>query len=60
MVPMGRGTPVGAIGTYWADQHTVSDDEIELLESLASAASGAVARVGPGNAPSEPSAHETD
>lgn len=45
MMPVGPGLPVGAIGVYWADKHRASAYEIELLQSLASAADLALASV---------------
>jgi two-component system CheB/CheR fusion protein len=38
MMPVGPGSPVASIGTYWAAPHTATDHELELLQSLASAA----------------------
>ncbi|MBM3982110.1 MAG: GAF domain-containing protein [Planctomycetes bacterium] len=36
MVPVRAGPePLGAIGTYWADQRTPTEDEVRLLEALA-------------------------
>ena len=45
MVPVWRGTPVASIEVYWAHPHTASAYELELLESLASAADLALAGV---------------
>ena len=46
MVPIRvDGTPVGAIGAYWADRHRASADEIAVLERLAAAAGRALTRV---------------
>jgi signal transduction histidine kinase len=45
MVPVRREDPVGAIGAYWARQHTASADEIGVLQSLADAASLALRNV---------------
>jgi two-component system CheB/CheR fusion protein len=45
MTPVGPGTPVASIGVYWAQQHRASDYEVELLQSLASAADLALAGV---------------
>ena len=39
MVPIGRETPVGAIGCYWATQHKASTEELELQQALADAMS---------------------
>jgi PAS domain S-box-containing protein len=38
MMPVGPGTPVAAIGVYWAYKHKASAYEVELLQSLASVA----------------------
>jgi signal transduction histidine kinase len=35
MVPIRTIEPIGAIGNYWADQHMPTEDEINLLQSLA-------------------------
>ncbi len=35
MVPIRTMEPIGAIGNYWANHHTPTDDEINLLQSLA-------------------------
>ena len=45
MTPVGPGTPVASIGVYWAERHHASDYEIELMQSLASAADLALAGV---------------
>ncbi|WAR46366.1 PAS domain S-box protein [Methylomonas rapida] len=37
MVPIGRGEPVGAIGSYWAVPHRASDEELELQQAVADA-----------------------
>jgi signal transduction histidine kinase len=42
MVPIRRGAPIGAIGAYWARHHDATDEEIMVLESLATASSTAV------------------
>jgi PAS domain S-box-containing protein len=38
MVPVRATGPVGAIGAYWAERHRASEDEVRLLQALASAA----------------------
>jgi PAS domain S-box-containing protein len=43
MTPVGPGTPVASIGVYWAHSHKASSYEVELLQSLASAADLALA-----------------
>lgn len=35
MVPIRSLDPIGAIGNYWADSHPVTQEEVELLQSLA-------------------------
>ncbi len=35
MVPIRGESPLGAIGNYWAEQHDPSEEEVELLSSLA-------------------------
>lgn len=45
MTPVGPGAPVASIGVYWANQHKATDYEVELLQSLASAADLALAGV---------------
>ncbi len=35
MVPIRTMEPIGAIGNYWADQHEPTEEEIELLQTLA-------------------------
>ena len=35
MVPIRTIDPIGAIGNYWANQHAPTDEEVELLQSLA-------------------------
>jgi len=44
MVPVGRGEPEAAIGAYWAAARKPGDDAVALLETLARAAGGALAR----------------
>jgi GAF domain-containing protein len=45
MVPIHVQEPVGAIGTYWAVRRWPSDEEVELLQSLAHAASLALQKL---------------
>lgn len=45
MTPVGPGTPVASIGVYWAHQYKANTYEVELLQSLASAADLALAGV---------------
>lgn len=45
MVPVGRHTPVGAIGCYWADHHRASAEELELQQALADAMSVGLANL---------------
>lgn len=35
MVPIQQSHPVGAIGTYWAQEHVATPEEISLLQALA-------------------------
>jgi len=39
MVPIRKENPVGAIGAYWKENRTASDEEILILESLGNSAS---------------------
>jgi len=45
MVPVGRHTPVGAIGCYWAEHHRASAEELELQQALADAMSVGLANL---------------
>ncbi len=45
MVPIRTLDPVGAIGTYWATRHRPTDQEIELLQSLADSTAVAIENV---------------
>lgn len=45
MTPVRRNDPLGAIGAYWAAPYEPSDDEIEVLEALASATATALENV---------------
>ncbi len=38
MVPVRAVNPVGAIGAYWAERRRATDDEVRLMQTLASAA----------------------
>lgn len=39
MVPIRPGGPVGAIGIYWARHHVADEEEVEVIQALANAAS---------------------
>jgi two-component system CheB/CheR fusion protein len=45
MVPVRTDAPIAAIGAYWATNHEASDAELKALQSLANAASLALANV---------------
>jgi signal transduction histidine kinase len=45
MTPIRSANPVGAIGVYWADAHSASKEEIELLTALADSTSVAMESV---------------
>jgi len=45
MVPIRRNAPIGAIGNYWAKQHTATDEEIAVLQALADTTSVALQNV---------------
>jgi two-component sensor histidine kinase len=45
MTPVRRDDPLAAIGAYWASTYEPSDDEIEVLEALASATATALENV---------------
>ena len=45
MVPIRLAEPIGAIGNYWAAPHTVTPEEIELLQALANSTSVAMENV---------------
>lgn len=45
MVPIRRLDPIGAIGTYWADQYAATDNQVRLLQSLADSTSIALENV---------------
>lgn len=46
MVPIGHPSPIGAIGTYWANLHVPGAAEMDALGLLAGAAHDALRRVG--------------
>lgn len=35
MVPIRQADPIGAVGVYWASEHTADDDEVVLAQALA-------------------------
>jgi signal transduction histidine kinase/ActR/RegA family two-component response regulator len=45
MVPVRPNDPVAAIGAYWAEAHKPTEDELELLETLARATATAIENV---------------
>ena len=45
MVPIRRSDPIGAIGNYWAAEHTATDEEVAALQALADSTSVALQRV---------------
>jgi signal transduction histidine kinase len=45
VVPIRADAPIGAIGNYWAQKHTPTVDEIELLQTLANTTSVAMENV---------------
>jgi two-component sensor histidine kinase len=45
MVPIRQEEPIGAMGAYWASTHSASREEMERLQTIANAASLAVAFV---------------
>ncbi len=45
MVPIRTLDPVGAIGNYWAEPHTPTDDEVRLLQALADSTAVAMENV---------------
>ena len=42
MVPVGRETPIAALGAYWADHHEATASQLEVLQALADSAALAV------------------
>lgn len=45
MVPIRHDTPIGAIGTYWADRRNPTSDEINILQALADATAIAIENI---------------
>ena len=45
MVPIGRVSPVGAVGCYWSRRHSASSEELELQQALADAMSVGLANL---------------
>jgi signal transduction histidine kinase len=45
MVPIRSREPIGAIGTYWAEPHRATEEEVELLQALADSTSVAMENV---------------
>ena len=45
MTPIRAESPIGAIGIYWARRHTATDEEVELLQALASSTAVAMENV---------------
>ncbi len=45
LVPVGRSSPVGAIGCYWARRHQASGEELDLQQALADALSVGLANL---------------
>jgi len=45
MAPIGRSNPLGALGSYWAKQHTPTAEQMSLLEALADATATAIENV---------------
>ncbi len=45
MVPIRTMDPVGAIGNYWAETHNPTDEEVQLLQSLADMTSVSIENV---------------
>ena len=45
MVPMGAEAALGAVGTYWAERHTATPDDISILQALADSTSIALESV---------------
>lgn len=46
MMPVRTLDPIAAIGAYWADHHTATDEEVALLQGLANATSVALDKLG--------------
>ena len=45
MTPIRTAEPLGSIGTYWADQHSATAAELEVLQALADSTSVALERI---------------
>ena len=45
MAPIRPASPIGAIGLYWAERHSASDAEVELLQALANTTAMAMENV---------------
>ncbi|MBI5509510.1 MAG: GAF domain-containing protein [Deltaproteobacteria bacterium] len=45
MVPIRRQSPIGAIGSYWADQRLASPEDVRILQALADSTSVAMENV---------------
>ncbi len=45
MTPVGRNTPVAAIGAYWSERHRITPHDIHAIEALAAAVARAMRRV---------------
>lgn len=43
MVPIGTDEPIGAIGTYWLQQHQATTEQVKLLQLLADCTAAAMA-----------------
>lgn len=46
VVPVGDEKPMAAIGAYWAQNRTATDEEVVALESLAASTGEAIGRIG--------------
>jgi diguanylate cyclase (GGDEF)-like protein len=42
MVPIGKESPIGAIGNYWATTHTPTPEQLQILQALAGSTSAAL------------------
>lgn len=58
MVPVGRGRPAAAIGTYWARLHRATAEEQERVLAVADAAAEVLERIGLATAPWAPTFSE--
>ncbi len=45
MTPVRSGDPIAAIGTYWADHHSITQEETDLLQALADSTAVAIENV---------------